>query len=126
MSDKIFMWFPADTKYIGTIRLAASGMAGMLDFTLDEIEDFKTCVSESCLLLLCGQRCTELKIEFKIEKEIKVNVQGEEAQAGDESAFEEFNEEISRIMIEALSDESEFEEDNGILQSIQFIKKHNN
>lgn len=126
MAEKIYMGFPANTEYIGTIRLAASGLAGIFDFTLDEIEDFKTCVSESCLLLLCGQTCRELKIEFEIQEEIKVMVRGEDAKPGGENAFEEFNDEISRIMIEALSDDSEFDEQDGILQSIRFTKSHTN
>lgn len=122
MADKIFMSFPANTKYIGTIRLAVSGLADMLDYGLDEIEDFKTCVSESCLLLLCGQTCSKIDLEFEIQKELKVYVKGTDVKAAEESTFEEFNDEISRIMIEALSDESEFTETDGILQSIQFIK----
>ena len=126
MAEKIYMSFPPNTEYIGTIRLAASGLAGLLDFNLDTIEDFKSCISESCLLLLCGQTCTELKIEFEITDDIKVKVTGTDVKAADESAFEEFNDEISRIMIEALSEESEFKETDGILQSIQFIKKHSN
>lgn len=127
MAEKIYMRFPANTEYIGTIRLTASGLAGLFDFSLDEIEDFKTCVSESCLLLLCGQFCSELRIEFEIGEEIKVCVSGEDLKPGDENTFEEFNDEISRIMIEALSDESEFDEtDDGILRTIQFTKKRMN
>lgn len=126
MNDVIRMQFPADTEYISTIRLAVSGLAGRMDYNLDEIEDLKACVAEACLLLLCRQNCSGLDIIINIDKVIRLSVNGVDVQAtkrGEESCTE-FNEEISKLMIEALSEEAEFKEEDGVLTSIAFVKSH--
>jgi len=124
MTESIKMRFPADTEYIGTIRLALSGIAGKLDFALDDIEDLKSCVSEACLLILCGQECDGIDISIEVGGEIKVDVSGINVRPGNCGEDAGFNEEISRIMIEALSEDVKFEEEKGILTNISFSKKH--
>ena len=39
--------FPADLKYATTARLALSGIAQRMNFTVDEIEDMKLCLGEA-------------------------------------------------------------------------------
>lgn len=124
MADIIKMSFPANTAYISVVRLAASGIAGSLEYTLDEIEDLKSCISEACLLVLYGQECDSLFIETRVSDDIKITVNAVDAKPAKEGEFADFSEEISRIMIEALSDESDFNEVDGILQSVSFVKKH--
>lgn len=123
MSENIKMMFPADTGYIGTIRLALSGIAGHLDFRIDEIEDIKSCISEACLLLLNGQKCSGLVIRVEPGNPLAVSVQGENVQPDLETDFADFNDEISRIMIETLSDESTFVEEDGLLCEVEFDKQ---
>ena len=127
MTDVIQMRFPADTEYISAIRLAVSGVAGKLEFGIDEIEDLKSCVSEACLLLLCGQKCSGIGIDMELEDSIKLNVKGLDVEGCDDCLDEhlDFNEEISRLMIQALSENVDFQEENGLLQSISFQKEHN-
>ena len=48
---------PADAGYVQLARLVASGIAGRLDFNIDEIEDLRIAVDECCVALLS---CTEL------------------------------------------------------------------
>ena len=50
MSDKhiITMTIPAISDYISVVRVAVSGVAARLQFTVDEIEDIKVAVSEAC------------------------------------------------------------------------------
>ncbi|MFL6059614.1 MAG: anti-sigma factor [Marmoricola sp.] len=43
---------PAETVYVAVLRMAASGIAARLDFTLDEVEDLRMAVSEACALVL--------------------------------------------------------------------------
>ena len=124
MAEHIRLQFPADTEYIGAIRLAVSGIAGKMDFKVDEIEDLKSCVAEACILLLCGQKCAALDIGIDVDGEIRLKVEGTDVKPGECEDCAEFNEEISRIMIEALSDDAEFHEENGILYSIAFQKRH--
>lgn len=46
--DYIEMKIPAKPEYVGVIRLTASGIAGRMGFSYDEIEDLKIAVSEAC------------------------------------------------------------------------------
>ena len=43
---------PAETAYVAVLRMAASGIAARLDFTLDEVDDLKMAVSEACAMVL--------------------------------------------------------------------------
>ena len=124
MTEQIRLYFPADTGYIGTIRLALSGIAGHLDFRVNEIEDIKTCVAESCLALMNGQKCTGLEIRVEPDAEVLgVCVLAENVEPDMETDFEDFNDEFSRLMIESLSDESSFQEEDGLLRGVCFEKR---
>lgn len=123
MAEQIRMSFPADTGYIGAIRLALSGIAGHLDFRINEIEDIKTCAAEACLLLMNGQKCDGLEIMVDPGENLVVNVQGDGVQPDMETDFEDFNDEFSRLMIESLSDESTFVEEDGLLCEVGFEKQ---
>ncbi len=125
MADTISMCFPADTEYISAIRLAVSGIAGTREYHLDEIEDLKSCVAEACLLLLGGQKSGRLNIKLDVDDSvIYVNVSGTDVKADEGGDFVDFNDEISRILIDALSENAVFEEHNGLLESISFTKRH--
>jgi serine/threonine-protein kinase RsbW len=39
---------PAQTDYVGVIRLAVSGIAARLNFSVEQIEDIKVAVTEAC------------------------------------------------------------------------------
>ncbi len=43
---------PAETAYVAVLRMAASGIAARLDFTLDDVEDLRMAVSEACAMVL--------------------------------------------------------------------------
>jgi serine/threonine-protein kinase RsbW len=43
---------PADPAYVAVLRMAASGIAARLDFTLDDVEDLRMAVSEACAIVL--------------------------------------------------------------------------
>ena len=45
---------PAETAYVAVLRMAASGIAARLDFTLDDVDDLKMAVSEACAMVLAG------------------------------------------------------------------------
>lgn len=122
--DIINIRIPAKSDYISTVRLAVSGIAGNMDYDVNEIEDIKSCVAESCIMLLCSTECESIGIDIRAKDEISVDVEcifQENHQA--EGSCAEFSSEVSRIMIEALSDESEFIEDDGMLRRISFSKK---
>jgi len=55
--DFVEVRIPAQGAYLSLLRTATAGLAARLDFTLDEIEDLRIAVDESCAMLL--QKATE-------------------------------------------------------------------
>src|SRR3954447_13942258 len=43
---------PAENAYVAVLRMAPSGIAARLDFTLDDVDDLKMAVSEACAMVL--------------------------------------------------------------------------
>ncbi|MEA4854477.1 MAG: hypothetical protein VB082_09440 [Christensenella sp.] len=124
MAERIEMRFPAKREYMKAIRLAVSGIACNINYNLDEIEDMKTCVAEACILFLCGQTCDELVLQIECEDGLHVDVHGVGVVpvCGECTDCTGFSEEISRLMIESLSENACFEEEEGILKKISFSK----
>ncbi len=121
MSDKISFIFPAKTEYISAIRLAASGVACSFDFDLGKIEDVKSCVAEACILLMCAQTCESLSIHFECNGEIRAHVSAvgvTRVLPGEECL--EFNAEMSKIMIQALSEDVSFVRQDDVLSEVNF------
>lgn len=50
--DFVEVVIPADGAYLSLLRTATAGLAARLDFTLDDIEDLRIAVDESCAMLL--------------------------------------------------------------------------
>ncbi|MEF9987854.1 MAG: hypothetical protein RR597_01845 [Christensenella sp.] len=124
MAEIIKMQFPAKREYLKAIRLAVSGIACNIEYDVDEIEDIKTCVAEACILFLCRQKSEGLELFVECGQGIRIEVCGTGAQQICEECVDctGFSEEISRMMIQSLSDNAKFEEENGMLQSISFGK----
>lgn len=124
MADQITLTVPPDAGYTPSIRLLLSSLASRMDFPVDDIEDVRTCASEACLLLLDGQTCKDLEIRIETgDDALKVQVVAQDVAPVPDVAFEDFSEEISRLMIEALSDECVFAEDDGLLCEVGFTKR---
>lgn len=123
MADQITLTLPADPGYTPSIRLLLSGLASHMDFPVDAIEDIRTCAAEACLLLLHGQKCTDIVLMIEAGDALKVQVVARDVTPDPDVAFEDFSEEISRIMIEALSDECVFAENEGLLCEVGFTKR---
>jgi len=47
-TDHLIFEIPAKSDYVGVIRLAISGIASRMEFTIEKIEDIKIAVSEAC------------------------------------------------------------------------------
>ena len=61
------MRLPPDPTLSRVLRLAASGIAGMAGFTVDEIEDIKIAVSEVLLALIEHGGGKTIEIQFMVE-----------------------------------------------------------
>ena len=127
MAETIKMQFPANREYLKAIRLAVSGIACNIEYDVDEIEDLKACVGEACLLFLCGQKSENLELSVECGEGMRIVVCGTGKQTVCEACTDctGFSEEISKLMIQSLSDDAEFEDENGLLLSISFSKKPN-
>ena len=124
MNDKISFIFPAKAEYISAIRLAASGVACSFDFNVGKIEDIKSCVAEACLLLMCSQTCESLNILLECDGEIRVRVSAiGAARILSLRDCMEFNEEMSKIMIEALAQTVSFVRQDEVLSEVYFVIK---
>ncbi|MEO7369708.1 MAG: ATP-binding protein [Ilumatobacteraceae bacterium] len=58
---------PPDPSLSRVLRLAASGIAAMAGFTIDQIDDIKIAVSEVLLALIEHGGGKEIEVEFAIE-----------------------------------------------------------
>ncbi|NDC82116.1 anti-sigma B factor RsbW [bacterium] len=47
-SQTVCIQIPAISDFVGVVRLAVSGVASRMQFSLDDIEDIKVAVSEAC------------------------------------------------------------------------------
>ena len=69
---------PPDPTLSRVLRLAASGIAGMAGFTVDEIEDIKIAVSEVLLALIEHGGGKTIEIQFMVEDQ-SFSVRGQTA-----------------------------------------------
>ncbi len=64
--DTIKMEISTNPDYVGIIRLATSGVANKVGFSVDEIEDIKVAVSEACTNAIRHSEVNYFSIEFKL------------------------------------------------------------
>jgi len=60
------MEISTNPDYVGIIRLATSGVANKVGFSVDEIEDIKVAVSEACTNAIRHSEVNNFLIEFKL------------------------------------------------------------
>lgn len=63
-SDCINVTVPADSAHLHLLRLNAAGVAGTLDFSIEEIEDLKLAVEELCAWLIEQAAHSPLRVEL--------------------------------------------------------------
>ena len=122
MADRITLKIPAKPDYLLTARLAASSVASRMGFDVNDIEDIKTATAESLLIIIYQQKSEAIDITF-INKEESLSVEAAGV-PGSSPEIECDNEDgsLSRYLIEALADESMFEEKDGNINKIHFSK----
>ena len=122
MGDVITLCFPAKMDYIRPIRLAVSGIVSNYDIGVEELENVKTCIQEACTMLICSQTCNVFHVTISLdEKEITLSVDGSKTEKiPDCKGCMSFNTEMSRMLIEAMSETAEFIDKDGALSKIVF------
>jgi hypothetical protein len=66
----VLLRLPPDPTLSRVLRLAASGIAGMAGFTIDEIEDIKIAVSEVLLALIEHGGGRTIEVEVTVEEQV--------------------------------------------------------
>lgn len=116
--DVIRFEFPARPDYILAVRLVVSAIAERGGFVIEDIEDLKVASAEACILLLEAAPET-IQIKLTVGDGIAL----EFTALGQNGTRQEPSESLSQYLLEALVDDCEIIEDNGIFKSVRFQKK---
>lgn len=107
---------PLTGEYLTTIRLTTGGLCSLVDFDVDETEDFKVCVTES-LLILKRNGFSAAIIDFSVGEALGCVVRGKNLDGEKADAFED---EISYALLSALLGKVEFIKDGDRVVKIEF------
>ena len=104
-------FYLSDSEYLTALRLVAGAVCSFADVDVDELEDFKVCVTESALILKNGG-FERVKAEFNTENGVTATLAGVggEAKKGDSS--------LSLALIGALVKSCDIDEKNGIIDRV--------
>jgi serine/threonine-protein kinase RsbW len=119
--DCIKLSFPMNPAYVSSARLTTSSIAKRMNFDIDEIEDIKAAVSETCTYLLKTLPITvnnNFDITFKLHK---VEVTMEIVLSVNAKPIGKTNA-ISLMMIKSLVDDFSIDENGPVV--ITMVKKH--
>ena len=115
--EKFLIELPLTGEYLTTVRLTTGGLCALVDFDVDEAEDYKVCVTES-LLILKRNGFTRASIAFSVGEELGFSVSGTEKSGEKEDSIED---EISKALLAALVGDVEFVKDgDGAVITIAF------
>lgn len=103
MNNKYQFTLPKKAENLYTIRLTTSSIASLRDFTIEQIEDLKICISEACNIAIKHSENKELELEYiLLEDGIEISLNNLEVN----QEYVE-NQELSRIILQALIDDVE-------------------
>ncbi len=120
MKKRIKLSLPLISECVVSARLTAGVVCSILKLDIDQTEDVKLCVSEACNILL-GQNFCVAEISFDFEDKLAMEVSG--ISCGDEHMAEGETFDLSVMLLNALSDSTEFVSHEGLIQKISFIKE---
>lgn len=104
-------FYSSDSEYLTALRLVAGAVCSAADINLDEMEDFKVCVTESALILKNGG-FERVRAEFKEDEGVAATLCGI---GGD---IKEGDSEISLALIGALVESCDIHREKGIIDRI--------
>jgi len=106
--DNIYLKIPKKSEYMSTIRLTTSAVSNLKGFNVDDIEDIKVIISETCTFFINNiEQVTEpLDMVYEIsENKIKIEV----TDLNEGIINEESLGDMSIMIIESLSDSYNFD-----------------
>lgn len=137
-SQEVLLSIPCLAEYVGVARLAVSGVASRMNFSIDEIEDIKVSVSEACTNVIqhayedssTNDQVIELKMHVNnnnLEIIVKdygrgfdLSILGSAEQK--EKSKEKFGLGLGLTFIESLMDNTNFESEIGKGTTIKMAK----
>jgi serine/threonine-protein kinase RsbW len=111
--------FPMNAAYVSSARLTASSIANRMNFSIDEIEDVKTAVSETCTYLL---KTLPFAVESNFDITFILSEKVMEIKLEANALPVSKSDDMSLMMIKALVDEFEINEDGPVV--ITMVKRH--
>ena len=120
MDPSITISFPARADFVRVARLAATGVVSIVDWTVDDVEDFRLAVSEACAhLLVPARRATSLTLQITLRgRDAEVIATADAREPSDGEVLET----LARQVVSALADEVSFEGVDG-KAAVRFTKR---
>lgn len=106
MKDVLLLSIVAKPDYISAVRMFISAVAARMNFSLAQIEDIRTAVSESCTMAM-RTAPEKIDIEATIGKSLEVSVYAVNASRD----VDEEENEFSIMLIDAMTDEMSITKD---------------
>ncbi len=119
MDKRIDMTLPLSSECLVAARLTAGAVCNILGLDIEEADDVKLCVSEACNLIF-AQHFGAASIRFGFEKDLCVEIRGDQPSEGPDK---EVDEDMSRLLLDTLSDRVDYAEEGGKLVRITLYKK---
>jgi hypothetical protein len=111
MKDFKISFALSDSEYLTAVRLVVGAICSAAEQDIDATEDFKVCVTESCIILNnCGNERAE--ITFKTQDGVSAEVKG----CG--GKLQEGDNEFSLALISALVSSCEIEKDGQAITKV--------
>lgn len=117
MEDRFYLELPLKGEYFTTLRLATGGICSQAGFNIDDIEDFKLCVSEACLLLMRYDYC-KAYIEFKINGGLFATISGGDCKKQN-NMRDKVQENFSLSLLKELVSDVEFVKTGDLIKQIK-------
>ena len=113
MTDTLILKLPGRPEYIGTVRMFFSGIAARAGFSVMQIEDIKTAVSEGCTLLL-RTKPENIDIVVDAGKELDITISCDGKHASEDTDADEF----SVMLIEAMAKRADITKIDGMVRKV--------
>jgi len=119
--DIIKLIIPAKAQYLLTARLASSSIGARINMTIGDVDDLKTAIAESCILLIGSGKYTDISIEYTIKNNIaECEVKGIAEKK--EASAEDIETDLSTHILEATTSELEIHKTDNTVDYIKFTK----
>lgn len=119
--DIIKLTIPAKAQYLLTARLASSSIGVRINMTIGDVDDLKTAVAESCILVISGGIYKDISIEYAIEDNVaKCEVKGINKRSEQLEPSESTD--LSKYILKATTSELEIHKVDDLVDYVKFTK----